>query len=284
MAVDSVSEASSDDSVDLKAVMKLLKKQDKRSRRLSQRVSALHSSVPDQVKVAVAEAVDPLKDELSNVKVKVELAEANVSDMNLRISEQSTSIEQIRDELQEMKMSGGSSRDPRYTKAGHRRDVAHKRVAFIGFPASSKEVTRIEKMEEFMAKHFKDIRVRFTDDSVTEGPAGKSSVTTNGFVEVGSSHMVTKIITKVKEDKLKLEGFPDVVIKRGISELDRRRNWALKKAAELIRADPAASKGKIETKDKDRAVSVNGTVAYSQKQRYDPDGQFEGKFQHLKLP
>ena len=85
---------------------------------------------------------------------------------------------------------------------------------------------------------------------------------------------------------MKLDDCTNVIITRGISDLDRRRNWALHKAGELIRADlaVAAAGGDIEANKKERTISVNGQVVYSQKDRYDPDGIFEGAFRHVKLP
>ena len=75
----------------------------------------------------------------------------------------------------------------------------------------------------------------------------------------------------------------DVVITRGISALDKRRNYALHKATELIRADPAAGSWSVEKTKKDRTVTVGGTVVYSQKNRYDPDGEFVSTFRHLHI-
>ena len=135
----------------------------------------------------------------------------------------------------------------------------------------------------FMSNHFPHIPVRFVDNVATDGPPGKSKVTTNTFVEVGSSHSVSLILHKVKQDSQKLDEHNGVIITRGISDLDRRRNWGLHKAGELIRADPGASGANIETNKKERVVRVDGQVGYSQYERYDPDGLFEGTFRHLGL-
>ena len=87
----------------------------------------------------------------------------------------------------------------------------------------------------------------------------------------------------MKNQILKLDaGGKDVRIKRAITDLDRRRNWALNKADELVKADPRAARKKVEIKD--RSVLVDGAVAYAQKERHDPSGQFDGEFANLKLP
>ena len=174
--------------------------------------------------------------------------------------------------------------DPRFTKAGHRSDAAHKRVSFIGFPANTPEFERIKSMQAFMTKHFKHVPIRFADNIASDGPPGKSKVTLNGFVEVGSSHAVSIIMEKVKKDNLKLDNLAGVIITRGISDLDRRRNWALHKAGELVRADNAGAGGNIATNKKDRNVMVDDQIVYSQKDRYDLDCIFECSFKHVLLP
>ena len=209
--------------------------------------------------------------EVADVREDVAAIQGSIDDLACRVA---------RSEI----VSGSSPVDPRFTKAGHRCDIAHKRISFIGFPASATEAGRIKSMETFMSQNFPHIPVRFIDNAASEGPPGKSKITQNGFVEVGSSHYVTVVMNKVKQDNLKLDNLPGVVITRGISDLDRRRNWALHKAGELIRADPAAASGNIETNKKERTISANGVTAYSQKERYDPDGTFEGVFRHLRLP
>ena len=108
-------------------------------------------------------------------------------------------------------------------------------------------------------------------------------MTLNGFVELGSSHVARAVAEKIKTSGLKLQaGGQDIRIKRAITDLDRRRNYALHAALELVTADNKSNGKTIETKD--RTVLVNNVVAYSQKQRYEPSGAFEGDFQHLQLP
>ena len=65
------------------------------------------------------------------------------------------------------------------------------------------------------------------------------------------------------------------------------RNWALKKAQDLIKADGKSSSGNVVINWKiyglkSRTVTANDAVAFSQ-EKQNPIGEFKGEFVHLVL-
>ena len=66
------------------------------------------------------------------------------------------------------------------------------------------------------------------------------------------------------------------------TKLGKQRNWALKKAEELLKA--AAPDGTVEVLRKpERKVTVNSVTAFFQPPHV-PRGSFEGQYSHLQLP
>ena len=126
-----------------------------------------------------------------------------------------------------------------------------------------------------MEKNFTEVRVVHTDHFSK----------TASFAQFATPKIAKSVLDKVKERKLVLEGFPDVEIKPALTSIDVSRNIFLYKAEELIKGDPNSTGQKVEMKKaKDRGLYVNGVVAFSQRERYDPRGTFEGEFAHLKFP
>ena len=159
-------------------------------------------------------------------------------------------------------------------------DIAHRRVAFIGFPKESKVPQRIAAMEAFMAKHFADVRHGMIDLF----PDKNGKETENGFVEFSDKKLVRRVLSAVKSGNLKVDDFRGVIVKRANTEIDRNRNWAIKTAERLIREHPSARGKTVEAKKGEgRGVYVDSVQVFSQEPRFSKDGTFHGAFATLKL-
>ncbi len=242
-----------------------------------QQLHQLHSEeIAAFVHKSLSEAMHETLTEIAEVRDDLSKLQGAAEDATSRVA------------LCESKQSSGPV-DPRFTKTGHRNDPAHRQILFKEFPSKVPEAKRIEHMEAFMKTHFQEFPYRFAENIVQEGPPGKSKVTTSGFVEFGSQHRARQVMDKIKASpgayKLSAGG-KEVTIKKGTSALDRRRNYGLYAAkdlvAELVKAEPSLKGATVEVKD--RSVLVNGQVAYSQKERFDPIGGFMRNFSHLELP
>ena len=74
-----------------------------------------------------------------------------------------------------------------------------------------------------------------------------------------------------------------IAVKPALTKLNAARNYACRKAEELIRAVPGTDKRKVEFKSKERKIQVDGADAFEQG-RDEPGGTFVGEFAHLCLP
>ena len=67
----------------------------------------------------------------------------------------------------------------------------------------------------------------------------------------------------MKSRGLKVQGYNDVVVKPGLTKIDKARNWALREAERLIRADPKFNGQSIKANKRDnRDIHVNDKPAF----------------------
>ena len=90
-------------------------------------------------------------------------------------------------------------------------------------------------MKEFMAGHFP--KVTSVSTNLFSDSKGEPSV--HGFVQVVDSKCAKRIVEECGAQHWKLDGFPDVKIKRAKAAVDMNRDWALRRAEELVKSHPA---------------------------------------------
>ena len=147
-------------------------------------------------------------------------------------------------------------------------------MRFNGFQNTADNV-KLQAIDSFMKKHFADVRIVHSDHF-----SKKAS-----FVQFATPRIAKTVLDRVKEQKLTVDGFPDVKVSQALSATDVSRNFCLYKAQDLITADGKTVGKKVEVKQgNDRGVYVDGTAAFSQLSRHDPRGAFVGEYLHLKLP
>ena len=145
-------------------------------------------------------------------------------------------------------------------------------MRFIGFGAEVSNVHKYAAIRAFFAKHFADVQLLHVDHFSKRA----------SFAQLSTPQIAKLVNEKVKDRKPKLDGHPNVEIKPGKTAIDLSRDFNLYKAADLIKADPKSTNKTVETKD--RSVLVDGAVVFKQVERFDPKGNFEGEYVHLKLP
>ncbi len=152
-------------------------------------------------------------------------------------------------------------------------DPAYQRVSFTQFPENILQSEKIRHIEEFMAKNFQDLRYAYIDSHSPK----------TFFVHFGTPKNAKKVLDAVKQKSLKF-GMPGVKILPALTSIDVSRNWALREAKEIIEKD-ARSRGKSVDvrKAKGRGLYIDEEAVFLQKHRYEPRGQFEGKYADLKL-
>ena len=153
-------------------------------------------------------------------------------------------------------------------------DPAFQRVSFTEFPEHVLASEKVRHIEDFMAKHFVDIRYAYIDSH-----SAKSF-----FVHFGTPKSAKRVLDRVKEKSLKF-GLPGVKILPSLTSIDVSRNWALREAKEILEKD-ARNRGKsVEVrKAKGRGVYIENEPSFLQESRYDPRGKFAVPSADLKLP
>jgi hypothetical protein len=111
-------------------------------------------------------------------------------------------------------------------------------------------------------------------------------LTATSWVQFGTADTADKFIKQAhRSDRSLKAGDQAITIKRARTDLQSLRNNSVRKAEELIKASPYAHDKVVEIKwtQKDREVTVNGSVAFSQA-RLELGGSFRAPFQDLVLP
>ena len=75
----------------------------------------------------------------------------------------------------------------------------------------------------------------------------------------------------------------DLKIKPALTKINSRKNWALRRAEELIKQSPAAQEQSVRIDWKSRSVTVNNTPAFVQ-MKDDLIGSFYAPFSALTIP
>jgi hypothetical protein len=222
-------------------------------------LSTLRAEVVKETKVCISEAVDPLKTEILDVRARLDKVEKSPGAAPL----------------------GSQSA---YDKLASAFDPARRRVSFLGMPQEWDASKRVEALNTFMAAQPPQFRT--TDiGNLYQGPHNDRKLKAVSYVEFGSDDVAREFLKTLPQGvgNVKLDGGKTVSAKPGISKVNAARNYALRKAEEMLKADPGSA-GKGVTADlKERVVKVGAHVAFAQLQK-ELGGTFAGGFAHLKLP
>ena len=125
--------------------------------------------------------------------------------------------------------------------------------------------------------------IRFSDiGNFMKGPRGSRVITPAAYAQLGSSDARDAAL-KLLGASATLTTGEQVKVKAAISKVNSHRNWALRKAEELVKASNSAAGKRVELSFKERVVKVDNAVAFEQSPE-DLGGTFKGAFSSLRLP
>ena len=208
-------------------------------------LATLRRDIGMETKVLISEAVDPVREEMADVKSRVAVLE--------------------------------SKRGAAYSRF----DPAFKRIAVVGFPEAMDANARIRELEAIAAT-VPGSNAAFADNFYA-GPQNRRSITKVGFLEFRTEDAAKKFLDRVPSKTAELSDGSTVKIKRALSEFNKQRNWSLRKAEELIKGDPAARNRRVAIDFGSRTVTVDASTAFEQG-RDETGGSFKGAFSTLALP
>ena len=159
-------------------------------------------------------------------------------------------------------------------------DPATKRAAFIGWPDTVAANERFQQMEALVISSFSNFKpLIYLNDY--KGPYNNRKLGNVSFVEFGNQDTARNFVKAVEESGVAVETQgKKLLVKQAQTQKQKARNWALRKAEELVKGKPGATGVQLEWKE--RKVTAGGVDAFTQGK--DNLGSFVGDFSDLKLP
>ena len=117
-------------------------------------------------------------------------------------------------------------------------------------------------------------------DNYYTGKSNNRKLSNTSYVEFSSSDAASAALAALggRNTKIKLAG-TDVLVRRSITKKNRRRNWALRRAVELLK-NMGVESVSIDFKKRCVVVGSSETVAFQQQQE-DSIGSFLSPYEHL---
>ena len=132
--------------------------------------------------------------------------------------------------------------------------------------------------------NFADITKSFVASNFDSGPRNNRKLTSAGYVEVGNSNVALQALLKSMNSASSLTvDSIDFKAKAALTPINKKINWSIRKAEELIKAEANFRDAKIIWKDQ-TIVSANCDVPSFTQEKFDLVGSFGSKVKHLKLP
>jgi hypothetical protein len=203
-------------------------------------LTELKNTIAQDTKVIVSEAVDPVKTDLFDLKTRVKLLENRPT--------------QVCKELKDLKASL------------NKLDPSLKRAACVGMPENLNASDRIKELETFMASHFSGYR-NVRAGNYMKGPHDDRKVSNTSYIEfptvIDKDKFIKDFATSARQCSI---NGSSISIKPARTEFMNKRNFAVRKAEELIKSSPSAQGQtvKIEWMQHPRLVTVNGVSAFTQ--------------------
>jgi hypothetical protein len=190
------------------------------------------------------------------------------------------------DRVAKVESTGSSSSGPSLPKEAqsiiNSLDPAFRRVSLLGFAASASAEKRLEDINKFVDENFANFKPA-TPGNIYKGPRDKRTLTPNSYLEFPNNDRATDFLKNFPRGSMVKVGGQDVAIKPAITKINSQRNYSIRKAEEILKADPANQGKNIESILKDRVVQVAGHIAFRQ-DKNELGGTFVGPYSHLSLP
>lgn len=249
---------SSDDEVSLKQIWKLLKsmpqKTDLENLATKADLETAKSAMQGHTNTAISEAMAPVNEQLQSLEARVSRLEAPSSNKNFN----------------------------------DKHDPAFSQLSFYGFSDESLQ-SRVSTLAEFMRSNFPSEYVACIDTRM-KGPFTNRTPSDTSYVQFFNRVARDRVFDLIKErkcgDNLRSEKGSKLTINKMKTELQRERDWAMRKAESIVKGSsefPAGASLKYESTRDVRRLTVNGVEAFVQA-RDDRRGKFVGTFSSLVFP
>ena len=161
-------------------------------------------------------------------------------------------------------------------------DPALKSITAIGFDVMDLQ-DRTRTLRNFMNEHFKDIKFT-TVDTIMKGPYNDRKATKVSYIEFPSRHDVDVVLRGIESKGLSLTDSSGTPLRfaRAKTHVQLPRNYALKKAKDLVEKHAAAKNKAVSINWKNRAVEVDGKDVFTQ-DKNDTAGKFMQPFMVINL-
>ena len=161
-------------------------------------------------------------------------------------------------------------------------DPAKKRLAFIGWPESVSAEDRLVKLEAFLNQHASSFRITECGNFYS-GPYDNRKLGRVSYAEFSSPAAAKKALAKLEGIECKF-GSTVIDIKLARTKLKSQRNFALRKAHELIKSSPLSQGKSVEDITwTERSMNVNGVPAFKQN-KSEFGGSFLPPYSDVALP
>ena len=232
-------------------------------------IDTMKSEISQEIKVTVAQAVDPLKAELHDLKIDLQDVKQRVDVVESKPPTVSASASKDVAELQRLVQEF---------------DPSNKRISFVGWPKNTSAADRRRQIDAFIAK-FPGHRC-VVSGNFYSGPYSDRKLSRASYAEFGSPEEACEAFNSMKDADLKSQG-SSITIKMARSKLNGRRNFSIRKAEELVKAHLAAQGKEIKIVWKtdepgQRHVTVGGDIAFTQG-KHDVRGFFSAPFSDIQL-
>jgi len=233
------------------------------------------------VKLAISQAVDPLKCQLETVESRMSKLELSHNGMQARVDGLGSSLK----DLHSVENLGASGRNGTMTKEVQQMlnnlDPAFKRVAFIVFGSHINAAARVQALEQYMLQ-FPSFRYQSVDHFY-KGSINKRELSSVSYVEFSSDTAAKGFLDSLSAKSCTLAGV-ELKIKISKSKINLTRDGSLKAAANLLK-DSTLGVGKaININFKDRNITINGHQIAFLQEKGELKGTFTEAFSSLSLP
>ena len=151
---------------------------------------------------------------------------------------------------------------------------------YNSWPDNITREKRVELMRKFGSEKYPGFHPTDLGHDET-GPYSDRKLSKSSWIEFSNTDTAKKFLKKVEHEAFDVEG-TSIKMKPARTQFQKKRNYAMRKAEELLKASPksGSSEVSIEWKamdSKSRRISVNRSVAFTQTE-YDVIGTFSTLF------
>jgi hypothetical protein len=214
--------------------------------------------IGQDTKVIVSEAVDPIKEEIHDLKSRVTVLEG--APPGLPSSSKHFAVME---------------------KALSDLDPSHRRLSFIGLPESLSAEARIEKIESFLKDRFPTIRYAEVENKYS-GPYHDRKLGKVAFVEFSTPNAAKRSLDKLVDANFQVNG-TSISIKKARTKIQDKRNYSMRTACDMVKASPLTQEKSVTISWDDRQVLVDRVVAFKQG-KDESGGTFMAPYADLNLP